>query len=139
LGAGTGDNKKTAPANKKARLTLPWEVQSYFSETVSEREGEENEEEEEQNEASLAHLAFADERTKNMSREEYMIWSKCRQASFTFQKGKRFREWSGVGVVTDNIPNDDVVDTLGFLTCEIVQTLSVPILRNPGFVFHRNP
>jgi len=65
LGAGTGDNKNTAPANNNARLTLLWEVQSYFSETVPEREGEENEEEEEQNEASLARLAFADERTKN--------------------------------------------------------------------------
>ena len=94
------------------------------------RENEvENGEEEQRNEASLAHLASADERTKNMSREEYMNWSKCRQASFTFQKGKRFRAWSGVGVVTDSIPNDDVVDALGFLICEIVQTLTEEALR----------
>ena len=130
MGVGPGNNRKTAPANKKARLVLPWEIQSYFSETVPEREDEEeNGGEEQRNEASLVHLASADERTKNMSREEYMNWSKCRQASFTFQKGKRFRAWSGVGVVTDSIPNDDVVDTLGFLTCEIVQTLTEEALR----------
>lgn len=130
MGAGPGDTKKTAPANKKAKLILPWEVQSYFSEAVPEREDEEeNEEEEEQNEATLARLASADERTKNMSREDYMNWSECRQASFTFRKGKRFREWAGFGVVTDSKPNDDIVDILGFLTFEIVQTLTEEALR----------
>jgi transcription initiation protein SPT3 len=130
MGAGPGENKKNAPANKKAKLILPWEVQSYFSETVPEREDEEeNEEEEEQNEATLARLASADERTKNMSREDYMNWSECRQASFTFRKGKRFREWAGFGVVTDSKPNDDIVDILGFLTFEIVQTLTEEALR----------
>src|ERR1700677_623303 len=130
MAAGPGDNKKTAPANKKAKLILPWEVQSYFSETVPEREDEEeNEEEEEQNEATLARLASADERTKNMSREDYMNWSECRQASFTFRKGKRFKEWAGFGIVTDSKPNDDIVDILGFLTFEIVQTLTEEALR----------
>lgn len=108
---------------------LPWEVQSYFSEQVPEREDEEDEEEEEQNEATLARLASADERTKNMTRDEYVYWSDCRQASFTFRKGKRFREWAGFGVVTDSKPNDDIVDILGFLTFEIVQTLTEEALK----------
>ena len=127
-GAGPVDSKKSS--NKKAKLILPWEVQSFYSEQVPERDDEEdNEEEEEQNEATLARLASADERTKNMTRDEYVYWSDCRQASFTFRKGKRFREWAGFGVVTDSKPNDDIVDILGFLTFEIVQTLTEEALK----------
>ncbi|KIX03191.1 uncharacterized protein Z518_06743 [Rhinocladiella mackenziei CBS 650.93] len=116
-------------ANKKAKLVLPWEVQSFYAELVPERDDEEDEEEEEQNEATLARLASADERTKNMTKDEYVYWSDCRQASFTFRKGKRFREWAGFGTIVDSKPNDDVVDILGFLTFEIVQTLTEEALK----------
>ena len=58
-----------------------------------------------------------------------MHFSECRQASFTFRKGKRFREWAGFGVVTDSKPNDDIVDILGFLTYEIVTLLTEEALR----------
>lgn len=58
-----------------------------------------------------------------------MTWSEYRQASFTFRKGKRFKEWAGFGVVTDSKPNDDIVDILGFLTFEIVQTLTEEALK----------
>jgi len=84
---------------------------------------------EEQNEATLARLASADERTRNMTKDEYVYWSDCRQASFTFRKGKRFREWAGFGTVIDSKPNDDVVDILGFLTFEIVQTITEEALK----------
>ena len=91
--------------NKKAKLILPWEVQSFYAEQVPEREDEEDEEEEEQNEATLARLASADERTRHMTKDEYVYWSDCRQASFTFRKGKRFREWAGFGTIIDTKPN----------------------------------
>ena len=107
-------------------------MHSYFSESVPERDDDDepaDEEEEEQNEATLARLASADERTRGMTRDEYVYWSDCRQASFTFRKGKRFKEWAGFGVVTDSKPNDDIVDILGFLTYEIVQTLTEEALR----------
>lgn len=81
------------------------------------------------NTATLLRLKNADERTRDMTREEYVHYSECRQASFTFRKGKRFREWAGFGVVTDSKPNDDIVDILGFLTFEIVQTLTEEALR----------
>ena len=64
-----------------------------------------------------------------MSKEEYVNYSECRQASFTYRKAKRFREWAGFGIWTDSKPNDDVVDVLGFLTFEIVQTLTEEALR----------
>jgi transcription initiation protein SPT3 len=121
--------KKSGAPNKKAKVGLPWEVASFYAEQVPEREDEEDEEEEEMNFATLQRLKNADERTKNMTREEYVHWSDCRQASFTFRKGKRFREWAGFGIVTDSKPNDDIVDILGFLTFEIVQTLTEEALR----------
>ena len=127
-GAGPTGNQKSS-SNKKAKLTLPWEVQSFYAEQVPEREDEDDEEEEEQNDATLARLAAADERTKNMTKDEYVYWSDCRQASFTFRKGKRFREWAGFGTIIDSKPNDDVVDILGFLTFEIVQTITEEALK----------
>jgi transcription initiation protein SPT3 len=116
-------------SNKKQKLVLPWDVESFYSVQVPERDDEEDEEEDEQNEATLARLASADERTRNMTREEYVYWSDCRQASFTFRKGKRFREWAGFGTIVDTKPNDDVIDILGFLTFEIVQTLTEAALK----------
>ncbi|KAF2213394.1 hypothetical protein CERZMDRAFT_38877 [Cercospora zeae-maydis SCOH1-5] len=115
--------------NKKAKVGLPWDVSSFYSEQVPEREDEEDEEEEEMNAATLQRLKQADERTKGMNAEEYLHFSECRQASFTFRKGKRFREWAGFGVVTDSKPNDDIVDILGFLTYEIVTLLTEEALK----------
>lgn len=128
-GAGPGGGpdaakKQQQQGNKRTRITLPWETQSFFSEQVPEREEDEEEDEEETYSATMARLKDADERTKGMTREEYVHYSECRQASFTFRKGKRFREWAGFGIVTDSKPNDDIVDILGFLTFEIVQTLT---------------
>lgn len=123
-----GEDKKAVPVNKKAKLILPWDIESYFSETVPDRD-EEDEEEEERNEASLARLASADERTKNMSREEYMHWSECRQASFTYRKGKKFREWVSIGLPTDSILSDGIMDLFGFLSYEVVQTLTKVALQ----------
>ncbi|KAF2157774.1 TFIID-18kDa-domain-containing protein [Myriangium duriaei CBS 260.36] len=131
-GGGPQGQRGAAPApkgNKKAKVGLPWDVASYYSEQAPEREDEDDEEEDEMNAATLARLKSADERTKHMTPEEYLHWSECRQASFTFRKGKRFREWAGFGVVTEAKPNDDIVDILGFLTFEIVQTLTEEALR----------
>lgn len=108
---------------------MPWDVSSYFNEQVPEREDDDEEEEEEMNSATVLRLQAADERTKYMTKEEYVHYSECRQASFTFRKAKRFREWAGFGIVTDSKPNDDIVDILGFLTFEIVQTLTEEALR----------
>lgn len=115
--------------NKKAKVGLPWEPASYYSQEVPERDDEEDEEEEEMNYITLQRLRKADERTKAMTKEEYVTWSEYRQASFTYRKGKRFREWAGFGIVTDSKPSDDIVDILGFLTFEMVQTLTEMALK----------
>lgn len=115
--------------NKKAKVKLPWEPSSFYSQEVPERDDEEDEEEEEMNVITLQRLRKADERTKAMTKEEYVTWSEYRQASFTYRKGKRFREWAGFGIVTDGKPSDDIVDILGFLTFEMVQTLTEEALK----------
>ncbi|KAK4080386.1 hypothetical protein Trihar35433_1491 [Trichoderma harzianum] len=124
-----GPVDEAAKKNKKAKVGLPWDPSSFYSVEVPERDDEEDEEEEEMNYITLQRLRKADERTKAMTREEYVTWSEYRQASFTWRKGKRFREWAGFGVVTDSKPSDDIVDILGFLTFEMVQTLTEVALK----------
>ncbi|ORY62906.1 S-adenosyl-L-methionine-dependent methyltransferase [Pseudomassariella vexata] len=126
---GGGPVEEAAKKNKKAKVKLPWEPSSFYSQEVPERDDEEDEEEEEMNFITLQRLRKADERTKAMTREEYVTWSEYRQASFTYRKGKRFREWAGFGIVTDSKPSDDIVDILGFLTFEMVQTLTEEALK----------
>lgn len=126
---GAGPVEEAAKKNKKAKVKLPWEPGSFYSQEPPERDDEEDEEEEELNFITLERLRKADERTKAMTREEYVTWSEYRQASFTYRKGKRFREWAGFGIVTDSKPSDDIVDILGFLTFEMVQTLTEEALR----------
>jgi transcription initiation protein SPT3 len=110
--------------NKKSKVKLPWDINSYFGVEIPERDDEEDQDEDELNRVLIERLRAADERTKDMTREEYVHWSECRQASFTFRKAKKFKDWAMVGHVTDGKPNDDVIDILGFLTCEIVVTLT---------------
>lgn len=113
----------------KKKIKLLWDISSYFSEQLPEGEDEDDEEEEEANAATLERLQQADKRTKGMTKDEYVHYSECRQASFTYKKAKRFREWAGFGIVTDSKPNDDIVDILGFLLYDIVQILTEEALR----------
>jgi transcription initiation protein SPT3 len=130
VGAGSGPSGPEAGKKaKRAKVDLVWDVHSYFTEFPPMMDDVEDEEEEEMNFATLQRLKNADERTKNMTREEYVHWSDCRQASFTYRKGKRFKEWAGFGLITDSKPSDDIIDILGFLTFEIVQTLTEEALK----------
>ncbi|KAF6235387.1 hypothetical protein HO173_006583 [Letharia columbiana] len=113
----------------KKKVKLPWDISSFFTEQLPEGEDEDDEEEEEANAATIVRLQAADRRTKGMTRDEYVHYSECRQASFTYKKAKRFREWAGFGIVTDSKPNDDIVDILGFLLYDIVQTLTEEALK----------
>ena len=113
----------------KKKVKLPWDISSFFSEQLPEGDDEDDEEEEEANAATIVRLEAADRRTKGMTRDEYVHYSECRQASFTYKKAKRFREWAGFGIVTDSKPNDDIVDILGFLLYDIVQTLTEEALK----------
>lgn len=61
-------------------------------------------------------LAAIDRMTESMSKDEYLDFTECRQASFTFRKMKKFREYLNA----DCKLKDEIVDILGFVACEIV-------------------
>ncbi|KAI3406978.2 SPT3 [Candida oxycetoniae] len=124
---GANDSSKMLSRYKKSKIRLPWELQFMFSEQhleTAEESEQVDEEEKAATIASLKRLKMADDRTRNMTREEYVHWAECRQASFTFRKAKRFREWAQMAQLCDSRPNDDVIDILGFLTFEIVCSLT---------------
>ena len=60
-----------------------------------------------------------------MTREEYQHYSDCRQASFTYRKAKRFREFLNLPPQLDLKANDDTVDIVGFLAFEMVRSLTL--------------
>ncbi|EAZ63198.2 predicted protein [Scheffersomyces stipitis CBS 6054] len=126
-GVPANDSSKMLSRYKKSKIRLPWELQFMFSEQhleTAEEAEQVDDEEKAATIASLKRLKMADDRTKNMTKEEYVHWSECRQASFTFRKAKRFREWASMTQLCDSRPNDDVIDILGFLTFEIVCSLT---------------
>lgn len=126
-GAASNDQSKMITRYRKLKIRLPWEVQFMFSEQHLDNVEDADEADDEEKAATLAslkRLKMADERTKNMTKEEYVHWSECRQASFTFRKAKKFREWAQISQICESRPNDDVIDILGFLTFEIVCSLT---------------
>lgn len=133
IGVGIGSNNqlsdgsKQLAKHKKCKIKLPWELQFMFTEQHLETNEESERIDDDERFAtfeSLKRLKLADERTKNMTKEEYVHWSECRQASFTFRKSKRFKEWALIPQLCDLKLNDDVLDILGFLTFEIVCSLT---------------
>lgn len=124
---GANDSLKMITRYRKLKIRLPWEVQFMFSEQHLETAEEAEEADDEEKAATLAslkRLKMADDRTRHMTKEEYVHWSECRQASFTFRKSKKFREWAQIATICDSRPHDDVIDILGFLTFEIVCSLT---------------
>ncbi|KAK9460227.1 transcription initiation factor IID, 18kD subunit-domain-containing protein [Lipomyces oligophaga] len=135
-GSGTsGDQAGARMKYRKSKVRLPWDLSNMFSEPVPEGgdddEGQAgpDEDEIEANLATLQRLKNADERTRAMTKEEYVHWSECRQASFTFRKSRRFRDWAAISTLTESKPNDDIIDILGFLTFEIVAVLTEEAIK----------
>ncbi|KAI8169448.1 hypothetical protein K4K49_011809 [Colletotrichum sp. SAR 10_70] len=120
-------DEASAAKGKFPTVSLPWDVSSFFSEQVA--EAPEDITDITSSEAALEKLRKNDERTRDMTVAEYATWSEYRHASLTYRKAKRFREWCGLGVIAENKPNDDVMDILGFLTSEMVQSLTAEALK----------
>ena len=114
-------------------IKLPWELVNQFSDViVKSLNGDEESEDEDELEAyndSIQRLKDADDVTRVMTREEYVHYSECRQASFTYRKSKRFREWANMSSFVEVKPNDDIVDSLGFLTYEMVSKLTMTAIK----------
>ncbi|KAI7890337.1 transcription initiation factor IID, 18kD subunit-domain-containing protein [Mucor mucedo] len=114
-------------------IKLPWELANQFSDViVKSMNGDDESEDEDELEAyndSIQRLKDADDVTRAMTREEYVHYSECRQASFTYRKSKRFREWANMSSFVEVKPNDDIVDSLGFLTYEMVSKLTMTAIK----------
>ncbi|KAI0920994.1 hypothetical protein AcW1_004883 [Taiwanofungus camphoratus] len=117
------DEKLTAKA-QKITIKLPWEIMTIYSD-VLQTDDEEDEDDIEAHEASIQRLKEADDATRQMTREEYQHYSDCRQASFTYRKAKRFREFLNLPPSLDLKANDDTVDIVGFLAFEMVRSLTI--------------
>ncbi|KAH7931157.1 TFIID-18kDa-domain-containing protein [Leucogyrophana mollusca] len=122
------DDKLTAKA-QKITIKLPWEIATIYSEVLKQSghqsDDEEDEDDIEAHEASILRLKEADDATRQMTREEYQHYSDCRQASFTYRKAKRFREFLNLPPHLDLKQNDDTVDIVGFLAFEMVRSITL--------------
>ncbi|KAI9304931.1 transcription initiation factor IID, 18kD subunit-domain-containing protein [Cunninghamella echinulata] len=118
----------------RSMIKLPWELWNQYSDAMvkssnNQDEESDNDEELEAYKDSIQRLKEADDITKAMTREEYVHYSECRQASFTYRKNKRYREWASISSLVEMKPNDDIVDCLGFLTYEIISKLTTLALK----------
>lgn len=59
-----------------------------------------------------------------MTQKEYIEFAECRQASFTYKKPKKFRDWLNLGAHIDMRPNDEILEILGFIAWEMVSRLT---------------
>lgn len=84
-------------------------------------------------EEGIRRLRDADRITRSMSKVEYMEYTECRQASFTYKKAKKFRDWLGIPLtVTEYRLSDEVLEILGFLAAEIVRQMTEGALKYRG-------
>ncbi|KAK2465972.1 hypothetical protein APHAL10511_001613 [Amanita phalloides] len=122
------DDKLTAKA-QKIMIKMPWEITTIYSEVLRQSghqsDDEEDEDDIEAHEASIQRLKEADDATRQMTREEYQHYSDCRQATFTYRKAKRFREFLNLPAHLDLRASDDTVDIVGFLAFEMVRSLTL--------------
>lgn len=108
---------------KKMRIKFSWDHLGSFSNLLD--SSSEDDDDRQIYQDDLLRLSIADEITKNMTKEEYIYFAECRQASFTFKKATRFKEWSEMSRYYDSSkPNGDIIDTLGFLCHEAVGSLT---------------
>ncbi|KAJ1823063.1 Transcription initiation protein spt3 [Coemansia sp. RSA 2675] len=112
----------------KVKIKLSWELANSFSDNIVDDDDDEEEMLDAQSD-SLKRLRDADEITRRMTRDEYVHYSECRQASFTFRKNKRFRDWANMSAYLDTKLNDEIIDILGFLTFEMVSKLTESALK----------
>ncbi|KAJ3298420.1 Transcription initiation protein spt3 [Borealophlyctis nickersoniae] len=119
------DQGAEKPIKGKKMVKFSWDILNAYSSVLSDDDGDDADEEELQAyEDQIARLKAADEVTRTMTKDEYMYYSDCRQASFTYKKVKRFRDWCQMSTYYENKPPGDVLDILGFLGYEMVSTLT---------------
>lgn len=129
--------ERDAPKKKRKRYSweFPYCLLSSNEEELIETDDSiwnsymDSDSEKEFEEESNMRLLEADQLTKNMSKEEYMEFSECRQASFTYKKTRKFKEWLGFTTEHMGKPSDEVLEILGFLLWEGLRRLILKALE----------
>ncbi|KAI8928927.1 transcription initiation factor IID, 18kD subunit-domain-containing protein [Entophlyctis helioformis] len=119
-----GPTDKTAKI-RKMKVKFSWDPLTVFNSILDDDDDDEADDEERQAyEDEAARLRAADDVTRTMTKDEYIYYSECRQASFTYKKAKRFREWCEMQKHYDTKANSDVIDIMGFLAYEMVSRIT---------------
>lgn len=119
-------NAASLQSSSEATPDLPPEMEAAAAKVQQPTLDEElDEDEQDAMRESLLRLKEADQATLRMTREEYEHYSECRAASFTFRKGKKFRDFLSSTTYLDAKPNDDIIDILGFLGYEVVREITL--------------
>lgn len=110
---------------KRQKVKLPWSLANSFTDYLGDASDSDTDDEEREffNE-SRERLKHADIATQSMTQEEYMEYAECRQASFTYKKPSKFREWLSIEHYTGMRLNNDLLDILGFICYEMVRSLT---------------
>lgn len=72
----------------------------------------------------LNRLHEVDALTASMSREEYLEYAECRQSSFVYRKGKKFKEFIGPWKLHEN-----TIDVLGYICYEIIYNIVSAVVK----------
>jgi transcription initiation protein SPT3 len=98
----------------------------------SDSDAREDEEEIDFHKDSIARLKQQDITTRSMNQAEYVDYAECRQASFTYKKPLKFREWLQLDKLapgSNTRAGSDLLDVMGFICYEMVRTLTELALK----------
>ena len=139
LASGAGKVQIGGP--RRRQLCLFWELESLLTgDLLSINPSESPSSSAHHQRETLRRLRQADLLTQSMSQQEYMEYSECRQASFTYKKARKFREWLTGGTSRPGTLSlaclaggsgrelarltDEALEILGFLAYELVQRVT---------------
>ncbi|KAI8905931.1 transcription initiation factor IID, 18kD subunit-domain-containing protein [Gorgonomyces haynaldii] len=115
---------------QKLNVKFTFDPLYNYSQILSDDDDEDQDEDEKLAfEEQANRLRQADEYTRTMTKDQYIYFSECRQASFTYKKAKKFRDWLEMSKFLDSKPSADVIDILGFMACELVSKITETSLR----------
>ncbi|KAJ3185608.1 Transcription initiation protein spt3 [Geranomyces variabilis] len=125
-----GEAESSSSTVGRRKIKFSWDLINHYG-SVLEDDDEDDDDEDQQLADDMQHarLREADEVTRKMTKEEYMYYSECRQASFVFKKAQRFRKWCEMGRYYENKPVGEINEILGFLGYEMVRKLTETALR----------
>ncbi|KAI8901380.1 transcription initiation factor IID, 18kD subunit-domain-containing protein [Globomyces pollinis-pini] len=124
------DVNKTNVKIKKMNINFSWDPFTMYNGILEDDDDDDADEDERQAyEDQINRLRIADKITRSMTKEEYIYYAECRQASFIYKKLKRFRDWCDMSKYYESKASSDIIDSLGFLCHEAVSAITETALE----------